>query len=213
MKGGHHILPGRSAQVRRISGFTLMEILVTIGVMAILLAMLFPVLGRSVDTAKSAKCLSNLKQISVGAALYANDTSLALPLTTWPDVIWPYLSPSANTTSFNLSRGTKTVLWCPAATLVPGAGLNHQGNMSYGINGTYYAGKNLLQIDVPKSRLYAFIDCVPHKSNVFANGLDAIPTDRHPGGLNVAFADGHVETVTAKPGSTAWNNGFYGLEP
>lgn len=190
-----------------------MEILVTMGVIAILLAMLFPTLGSSIKTARSAKCLGNLRQISTGAALYANDTSSALPLTTWPDVIWPYLSPSASSATFNLPRGTRTVLWCPAASLVPGAGINHQGNMSYGINGTYYAGKNLLQIDVPKSRLYAFMDCVPHKSNVFANGLDAIPTGRHPTGLNVAFADGHVETVTAKPGTTAWNNGFYGLQP
>jgi len=196
---------------RRRRAFTMIEILAASSIIAILIVLFLPALGRTFAAAKSAKCLGNLRQISTGAVLYGNDNGLYPPINTWPDLVWPYLS--STSTSFNLPKGTKTAFWCPAASLVSGAGLNHNGNMSYGINGTYYCGKNPLQLDVPKSRLYAFMDCVPHKSNVFAYSTDAIPIGRHPNGINVAFADSHVETVTTPVGTAAWDYGFYGLTP
>jgi prepilin-type N-terminal cleavage/methylation domain-containing protein len=55
------------------AAFTLIELMVVIAVIAILAALLMPALQRAVDSGKSIRCLSNLKQIMIGVHLYVND--------------------------------------------------------------------------------------------------------------------------------------------
>ena len=54
-------------------GFTLIELLVVIAIIAILAAILFPVFARAREKARQASCSSNLKQLALGALMYAQD--------------------------------------------------------------------------------------------------------------------------------------------
>ncbi|HZP82960.1 MAG TPA: prepilin-type N-terminal cleavage/methylation domain-containing protein [Chthonomonadaceae bacterium] len=55
------------------SAFTLIELLVVIAIIAILAAILFPVFAQARDKARSVTCLSNQKQLGLGALMYAQD--------------------------------------------------------------------------------------------------------------------------------------------
>jgi prepilin-type N-terminal cleavage/methylation domain-containing protein/prepilin-type processing-associated H-X9-DG protein len=64
---------------RRRSGFTLVELLVVIGIIAILVAILLPAMSRAMASARSIRCQGNLRQIGVGYSFYRNEYNNWLP--------------------------------------------------------------------------------------------------------------------------------------
>jgi len=65
--------------MRTSRGFTLIELLVVIAVIAILAAIVFPVLSAAKETGRISTCTSNLKQLGIGMRLYADDWFGHLP--------------------------------------------------------------------------------------------------------------------------------------
>src|SRR5436190_20521605 len=61
------------------AGFTLVELLVVVGIIAVLIAILLPVLGKARAAANRAVCLSNIKQLYNGILMYCNDNNGYFP--------------------------------------------------------------------------------------------------------------------------------------
>jgi prepilin-type N-terminal cleavage/methylation domain-containing protein len=72
-----------SAAGARCAGFTLVELLVVISIIALLIALLLPAISRAKEVARRVVCASNLHQSGLGMYLYANDSKLWLPPSDW----------------------------------------------------------------------------------------------------------------------------------
>ncbi len=68
----------RMGMVRR--GFTLVEVLVVIGIIIILAAITLPVLSRARAAARKAKCAQHIRQCGLAVEMYAGDYDDMLPM-------------------------------------------------------------------------------------------------------------------------------------
>lgn len=69
---------GDSARIRP-RGFSLIELLVVIGIIAVLIAILLPTLGKARESAKRVACLSNVRQLATAVTAYLADNRQYLP--------------------------------------------------------------------------------------------------------------------------------------
>ena len=72
----------REVAPKSLKGFTLIELLVVIAIIAILAAVLMPVLDKSKRTAQRIICVNNMKEIGAGSFIYAGDFNDYFPIVT-----------------------------------------------------------------------------------------------------------------------------------
>ena len=88
------IADGRQLANSQINAFTLIELLVVIAIIAILAAMLMPVLSRAKESGRRIACLNNMRQLSLASQMYADDDQGAYPprreINSWPNRFYNY---------------------------------------------------------------------------------------------------------------------------
>jgi prepilin-type N-terminal cleavage/methylation domain-containing protein/prepilin-type processing-associated H-X9-DG protein len=110
--------PPMTARQRR--GFTLVELLVVIGIIALLISMLLPSLNKARQAANAAACLSNMRQIGQAALMFANDHKGYLPKNwnnagpNWGDTSWEYRYPFESWEYILSLYSSKNVFRCPS---------------------------------------------------------------------------------------------------
>jgi len=199
-------------KTRRTPGFTLIELLVVIAIIAILAAMLLPALAKAREKARQSNCISNLKQIGLGAFMYTDDNKEMYPncagyvnaanigiglspqVEEWYTLLRPYVT---DTKVYNCPSYNTTVIY---------AGGTNSGHLGYGVgyqrnvvitnlamalvketSTCYYltdgSGNNYCRWMCPG---YATGTCTLITSNWAWN------FDRHTGSADYLFMDGHV---------------------
>src|ERR1051325_3565247 len=76
--------------VERELSFTLVELLVVIAIVAILAALLLPALNNAKEQGRSTLCKNNMRQLTLGILLYADENDFYLP---WPGDVDRNLEP------------------------------------------------------------------------------------------------------------------------
>jgi prepilin-type N-terminal cleavage/methylation domain-containing protein/prepilin-type processing-associated H-X9-DG protein len=196
----------------RRSGFTLVELLVALAIIAVLAAMLFPVFSRAREKARQGSCMSNLRQIGLAMQMYVQDVdgvypshSGDVPERDWPVMLLPYCR------SAQLFR-------CPSAPRSLWQHMLVEGVWnSYGFNCYYLQRQTEAVIDDPTRTILCADsngdNAMGPESWVVGPGcgvprgvlLDA----RHNGAAGIVFGDGHVKAIrreTVLADETRWYN-------
>jgi len=185
--------------VRR--GFTLIEILVVIAIIALLAAILFPVFARARAKARQAHCASNLKQLATAFEMYVTDYDDTYPgqpngsggSGAYGGWIWYAAFGPPGAGYFDVTRGAlypyvrnTQVYLCPEDR--SGSGCSFELNC-------WLRWNSVAMIPKPAETLLL----IPEDDHGTANDgyfdvpAGDVPCSHHHGGYNAAFADGHVK--------------------
>jgi prepilin-type N-terminal cleavage/methylation domain-containing protein/prepilin-type processing-associated H-X9-DG protein len=196
-------------------GFTLIELLVVIAIIALLMAILIPTLQTAREQGKRAVCLSNLKQLTIGWIMYADENNDKICSgwvgrgikDAWVEVVGKGASESEQRRAmesgalFQYVKNAK-LYKCPTGirgemvtySIVDSMWGSSIQPLSVGIPDELYK-RTRSQISRPSERL-VFLDEGKWPGSPWGVWYDRpmwwdIPTVRHSNGTNWSFADGH----------------------
>ena len=189
----------RTFTLRSAQAFTLVELLVVIGIIALLIALLFPAFSKAREMANRSKCLSNLRTIGQATFVYANNNHDRLPngnaLDAWDD------AEAANWVMKNFADevGGARVFRCPSdrnedePQVIESAYQNEprSARISYEFYSLFWAsayGPKMVKLK-GQAPIAWDLDGGPRDAKTPGTGDE----NHGPDGGHVLFADGHAE--------------------
>jgi prepilin-type N-terminal cleavage/methylation domain-containing protein/prepilin-type processing-associated H-X9-DG protein len=169
--------------------FTLIELLVVISLIAVLAALLLPVMGRAKESGRATVCLSNLHQIGVALQLYVQDNSNRLPFMRDKSLNTTNELPAPDLVLSNY-LGNVRVLQCPS---------DHQN--VFQTTGSSYSWNSLLNGQNADHLTALGIQFDPHQIPLMFD-KDRFHKARGPKKeVNYLYADGHIKNLLAIEGT------------
>lgn len=200
---------------RRSHGFTLVELLVVIGVIALLMSMLMPALGRANAAAKRTLCLSNLRSVYSAFSAYSQANRGQVPL--GYRIVGGNPSKQYNSMVYSATTGKfvqfgllyKAGLMTPPAAFFCPSETNPQSMLNTptnpwppgSINGfAGYAGRPDVVIpdDLSTAPPNALAKWSTFNKKAILSDVNTMPArvlSRHETGINVAYGDGSAKWV------------------
>jgi len=187
--------------MRRVGGFTLIEMLVVVAIIMVLAAIIYPVYEIANKRADTIHCVNNMKHVATAALLYAGDyDDFLVPArvssgppgtlgTGWDVLLLPY----HNVQELYLCLSDQTPDWAAGTVCYKHSyGINYEVAMIGGYNN---AALPLERIQSPTQTILFFEikgNARALGTSVPAEGFAKVET-RHNDGANFAFVDGHVK--------------------
>jgi prepilin-type N-terminal cleavage/methylation domain-containing protein/prepilin-type processing-associated H-X9-DG protein len=204
----HPIPIHREATVsRRRQGFTLIEMLVVIGIIAVLAAILFPVFSAARKSARRAACVSNLRQLVQAQKMYSDDNDRGLipartygaPGTlgyTWCLTLQPYIG---NKQILICGEDDKPQLALSSTDLPHSYGINYNLTFNVAFTGAPFT-YSMASVN-RTTDLLIFFDLASTANamgaSYYSGGVARMST-RHMGKCGVGFLDGHAKMMEPK---------------
>lgn len=218
-------------------GFTLIELMVVIAIVAVLAILLFPSVSKTLERAQSAACQQNLRKIGGGMIQYASDNEGFFP-PHWggdPNLAWyGHVAPYVVDWDGSLATPMDKVFFCPAVSSATHAEKTYTSTYSNGVGQSYgynyylltknFGGqtvkrnqaitelsKVVLVDDIPEIRSTEATVPLPGICATFLQyPALAVLSERHPGkSCNLVFGDGHVENRNTRQLVTPGEEFYY----
>src|SRR5688500_15477885 len=110
-------LKSQNGRKQHPNGFTLVELLVVIGIISVLISILLPALNKARESAKRIACASNIRQLGMAVQLYASAHKGDLPPSSYHVTNW--MAPDYRYELIRLKAASPGIFACPSANYSP----------------------------------------------------------------------------------------------